>query len=387
MKSICLFVLLCLSGVVKAESALAPPIPSLDAKSYLLYDYTSNQILVNQKGNMRVEPASLTKMMTAYLTFVALKQNKLTLRQEIIPSIEAIRPQGEESRMFLDHAQPVTVADLLRGLIVQSGNDAARVLSENLAPNEAAFAEMMNIEAQRLGMLNTHFMNATGLPHPQHYSSAYDMALLAVAIVRDFPQHYPLYSLREFQYNNIKQFNRNRLLWLDPYVDGMKTGHTDTAGFCLVSSAKRDGRRLIAVLLGAPSDSLRASESQRLLNYGFQYFEMVKLYSRNQEISTVRVWKGTENQIKLASRFDVYASIPVGQRAQLKATIETHQPILAPIENGQLLGTLRLALAGKSYLQFPLVSQDSVPLANVFSRGVDSLRLWLQALWNKVYLP
>jgi len=383
MKPFLLLILVCLSSALHAEPV--PPAPSLDAKAYLLYDYTSNQILLNQNGDARVEPASLTKMMTAYLTFAALKQNKLTLRQEVLPSAEAIRPQGEESRMFLDAAQHVTVADLLRGLIVQSGNDAARVLAETIATNEAAFAEKMNAEAQRLGMQNTHFVNATGLPNPQHYSSAYDMARLAAAIVRDYPQHYPLYALREFQYNNIKQFNRNRLLWLDPYVDGMKTGHTDSAGFCLVSSAKRDGRRLISVLLGAPSDNLRASESQRLLNYGFQYFEAVKLYSRNQEISTVRVWKGTENQVKLASHSDIVVTIPIGQRAQLKAAIEIPQPILAPIENAQPLGSLKLSLAGKPYLQFPLVSQDSVPLANVFSRGVDSLRLWLQALWNKVH--
>lgn len=382
MKSFFLLFLLCCVSVLHAEPV--PPAPSLDAKAYLLYDYTSNQILVNQNGDARVEPASLTKMMTAYLTFVALKQNKLTLRQEVLPSADAIRPQGEESRMFLDAAQHVSVADLLRGLIVQSGNDAARVLAETIASNEAAFAEKMNVEAQRLGMQNTHFVNATGLPNPQHYSSAYDMALLAAAIVRDFPQHYPLYALREFQYNNIKQFNRNRLLWQDPYVDGMKTGHTDTAGFCLVSSAKRDGRRLISVLLGAPSDNLRASESQRLLNYGFQYFEAVKLYSRNQEISTVRVWKGTENQVKLASRSDIVVTIPLGQRAQLKAAIETPQPILAPLESAQPLGNLKLTLAGKPYLQFPLAAQDNVPLANVFSRGVDSLRLWLQALWNKL---
>jgi serine-type D-Ala-D-Ala carboxypeptidase (penicillin-binding protein 5/6) len=384
MRLIYFLLLICAAHWACAETASVSPAPSLDAKAYLLYDYTSNQILVNQNGDARVEPASLTKMMTAYLTFIALKQNKLTLRQEILPNVEAIRPQGEESRMFLDAAQHVSVADLLRGLIVQSGNDAARVLAETIATNETSFAEQMNAEAQRLGMHNTHFVNATGLPNPQHYSSAYDLALLAAAIVRDFPQHYPLYALREFQYNNIKQFNRNRLLWLDPYVDGMKTGHTDTAGFCLVSSAKREGHRLISVLLGAPSDALRASESQRLLNYGFQSFEVLKLYSRNQEIRTVRVWKGTENHARLTSRSDIYVTIPVGQRAQLNASIETHQPILAPLENGQALGALKLALNGKPYLDFPLASMDSVPLANVFSRGVDSLRLWLQALWHKV---
>jgi len=355
-----------------------PPAPALAAKSYLLYDYTSNQILVNENGNERIEPASLTKLMTAYLTFTALKQGKLTLHQSVTPSAEALRPQGEESRMFLAPDKTVTIAELLRGLIVQSGNDAARVLAITLAGSEDIFAEQMNKEAQRLGMKNTHFVNATGMPHAQHYSSAYDLALIAAAIVRDFPAHYPIYSMREYQYNNIKQANRNRLLWLDPYVDGMKTGHTESAGFCLVSSAKRDNRRLISVVLGTASDSLRATESQKLLNYGFQYFDTVRLYQKNQAVSSVRLWKGTENKINAGFREDLFLSVPKGSLSQLKATIETQQPLIAPISGGQKIGVMKLSLNGKPYAEFPLQALDAVPLANLFARGWDNIRLLFQ---------
>jgi len=355
-----------------------PPAPVLAAKSWLLYDYTSNQILVNANGNERIEPASLTKLMTAYLAFTALKQNKLSLNQAVIPSSEALRTQGEESRMFLDTSKPVTVADLLRGLIVQSGNDAARVLATAISGNEENFAALMNKEAQRLGLKNTHFVNATGMPHPQHYTCAYDLALIAAAIIRDFPEHYPFYSLREFQYNNIKQTNRNRLLWIDPYVDGMKTGHTESAGFCLVSSARRGERRLISVLSGAASDSLRATESQKLLNYGFQYFETVRLYQKNQQVASLRLWKGTENQVKTGFRNDIFLSIPKGQMANLKVVMETQQPLIAPIGGGQKIGKLNFMLDGKPYAEFPLVALESVPLANIFSRGWDNIRLLFQ---------
>lgn len=355
-----------------------PPAPVLAAKSWLLYDYTSNQILVNENGNERIEPASMTKLMTAYLAFSALKQGKLALNQTITPTAEALRTDGEESRMFLDATKPVTISDLLRGLIVQSGNDAARLLAITIAGSEQNFAALMNQEAQRLGMKNTHFVNATGMPHPQHYSCAGDLALVAAAIIRDFPEHYPLYSMREFQYNNIKQANRNRLLWLDPYVDGMKTGHTETAGFCLVASAKRGERRLISVVSGASSDSLRATESQKLLNYGFQYFDTVRMYQKNQTVSSIRLWKGTDNHVKAGFRNDLFVSIPKGSLARMKVVMETQQPLLAPIEGGQKLGSLKLMLDGKPYAEFPLVALEPVPLANIFSRGWDNIRLLFQ---------
>jgi len=379
MKSLLLFfAALLLPRMAQAQQPSLPPAPVLAAKSYLLYDFTSNQILVNTNGNERVEPASLTKLMTAYLTFAALKQNKLSLTQAVTPSAEALRTQGEESRMFLDKSKPATIAELLHGLIIQSGNDAARVLAETVAGSEEKFAELMNREAQRLNMSNTHFINVTGLPHPQHYSSASDLALLAAAIVRDFPEHYPIYAQREYQYNNIKQANRNRLLWIDPYVDGMKTGHTESAGFCLVASAKRDNHRLISVVMGAASESLRATESQKLLNYGFQYFEAVRLYQKNQPVASIRLWKGIENKIKIGFRNDLFLTIPTGQLAQLKATMETQQPLIAPIGSGQKIGVMKLALNEKPYAEFPLVALEAVPIANVFSRGWDNIRLLFQ---------
>jgi D-alanyl-D-alanine carboxypeptidase (penicillin-binding protein 5/6) len=353
--------------------------PALAAKSYSLYDYTSNQILVSKNGDDRIEPASLTKLMTAYVTFSAIKQGKLSLSQKLIPSAYALRIQGEESRMFLAVNKPVTVEELLRGLIVDSGNDAARVLAESIANHELAFAtDMMNTEAQRLGMKNTHFVNSTGLPEDQHYSSANDLALLAAAIVRDFPEFYSIYSMREYEYNNVKQFNRNQLLWLDPFVDGMKTGHTESAGFCLVASAKREQHRLISVVLGAESENLRTSESQRLLNFGYQNFEVIPLYKKDQPVTTLRLWKGTEKRTDIGFRNDQFVTVPKGQRELLKATIETKQPLIAPVDKGARIGTLKIALNGKPYLELPLVALDNIALANVFSRGVDTIRLLFQ---------
>ena len=376
MKVCLLFLLaLLLPLQVQAQQFTAPV---LAAKSYLLYDYTSNQILLEQNSEERVEPASLTKLMTAYLTFNALKLNQLSLTQSTFPTEEALRAQGQELRMFLDSSKAVTISELLHGLIVQSGNDAARVLAIVIAGNEADFAGMMNKEAQRLNMKNTHFVNATGVPHAQHYSTAYDLALLAAAIVRDFPDHYPLYSMRSYQYNNVSQANRNRLLWMDPYADGMGTGYSERTGFSLVAGAKREQRRLISVVLGAPSDNLRATESQKLLNYGFQNFEARRLYQMNQPVASIRLWKGTENKVPVGFRNDLYLAVPKGQMAQLKATMETRQPLFAPISSGQKISVLKLTLNGKPYAEFPLVALETVPLANVFSRGWDSIRLLFQ---------
>ncbi len=353
--------------------------PALAAKSYSLYDFTSNQVLVSKNGDERIEPASLTKLMTAYVTFSAIRQGKLSLTQKLTPSAYALRIQGEESRMFLEVNKPVTVEELLRGLIVDSGNDAARVLAENIAHHELVFAtDMMNAEAQRLGMKNTHFVNSTGLPEDQHYSSANDLALLAAAIVRDFPEFYSIYSMREYEYNKVKQFNRNQLLWLDPFVDGMKTGHTESAGFCLVASSKREQHRLISVVLGAETENLRTSESQRLLNFGFQNFEVIPLFKKDQPVTTLRTWKGTEKKTDIGFRSDQFVTVPKGQRELLKATIETKQPLIAPVEKGARIGTLKIALNGKPYLELPLVALDNVSLANVFSRGVDTIRLLFQ---------
>ncbi len=352
--------------------------PTLAAESYALYDYTSGQFLLEQNAHAHIPPASLTKLMTAYVVFGAIKQGKISLTQSLIPSAYATRMQTEESRMFLKAGKEVTVAELLRGLIVQSANDAARVLAETLANHEMALADTMNSEAQRLGLRDTHFVNATGLPDAQHYSSAHDLALLAAALVRDFPELYYIYAQREYQYNGINQFNRNRLLWLDPFVDGLATGYNESEEFYLVASAKRDERRLISVVLGTATEKLRSSESQRLLNYGFQNFETIKLYSKEQTVSNKRIWKGTSKRLNIGFRTDRYITIPKGQRAALKATLETRQPILAPINRGQQLGTLHLTLNESPFLDIPVVALDDIRLANVFSRGVDNIRLLFQ---------
>lgn len=378
MKSIFLFLglLLPVSGLALPSSI--PLAPSLSAKSYLLYDYTSNQILVNQNGTARMEPASLTKLMTAYLVFGAIKRGELSLQQELTVPEVAVSGITGESRMLLKAGQTVTVDELLHGLIVQSGNDAALTLAISIAGSEADFVDLMNKEAQRIGMSNTHFANPTGMPDARHYSSAFDLSLLAAALVRDFPKDYALFSLRDYTFNKVTQSNRNRLLWIDPYADGMKTGHTETAGFCLVGSAKRDDRRLISVLLGADSDSHRTNESQKLLNFGFQYFDAVRLYNKGQPVAQARIWKGTESHVELGFRHDLFLTIPKGRLPELKATSEIRQQMLAPISSGQQLGILKLTLAGKPYAEFPLVALNNVPRANVFSRGWDSIRLIFQ---------
>jgi len=378
MRFLLLFVILLLPAASHAASPPAPAAPILAAKSYLLYDYTSNQVLVDQNGDERMEPASLTKLMTAYLAFDALKHGTLELEQKLSVPAAAVRIISGESRMLLKAGQTVSVDELLHGLIVQSGNDAAITLAVNIAGSEAGFVDMMNKEAKRLGMNNTHFANPVGLPAAQHYSSAYDLALLAAAIVRDYPQHYTMFSQRNYTFNNVAQANHNRLLWLDPYADGLLTGRTESAGYCIVSSAKRNDRRLISVLFGADSDRLRATESQKLLNFGFQYFDAARLYEKNQPVATLRIWKGTASHIEIGFRHDLFLTIPKGTLDQLKATMETRQPVFAPISGGQKLGVLKLSLAGKPYAEFPLVALDNVPLANVFSRGWDSIRLFFQ---------
>ncbi|HUW25460.1 MAG TPA: D-alanyl-D-alanine carboxypeptidase family protein [Gallionella sp.] len=373
---------LLLSAAAHALPPQAPAAPILAAKSYLLYDYTSNQVLVSQNADAHMEPASLTKLMTAYLVFDALKHGTLTLQQNLTVPVAATRTTSGESRMLLRAGQSVTVDDLLRGLIVQSGNDAAIVLALHVAGSEAGFIDMMNREAKRLGMLNTHFTNPVGMPDAQHYSSAFDLALLAAAILRDYPQHYPLFTLRDFTFNGVTQSNRNRLLWIDPHADGMKTGYTETAGYCLIGSTKRDNHRLISVLLGAASDSLRATESQKLLNFGYQNFDTVRLYQKDQPVTRLRIWKGTASHVEAGFRRDLFLTIPKGKRAQLKASAETQQPIFAPVGGGQQLGILKLTLAGEPYAEFPLLALEEVSLANVFSRGWDSIHLFINDLGN-----
>ena len=367
----CLFLLPAFAAQA-LQPASTPP-PPIAAKAYLLMDFNSRQNLVQHNPGQRIEPASLTKLMTAYLAFAALKQKTLKPDQVVPVSTRASKSEG--SRMFIEPGKPVTVNELLRGVIVQSGNDASVALAEAIAGTEEAFAQMMNREAQRLGMKSTNFVNSTGFSHPQHYTTAHDLSLLASALISDFPEYYPLYSLKEYRYNNITQPNRNRLLWVDPAVDGMKTGYTENAGYCLISSARRGPRRLLSVVLGTSSESARATESQKLLNYGFQFYDTVRLYEKNQPVSSVRIWKGTANEVSAGFLDDLFVSVPKGVGEKLKATVETQQPLVAPIASGQKLGVLRVELDGKPYGEFPVVALQQVPLAGILGRGWDSLRL------------
>jgi D-alanyl-D-alanine carboxypeptidase (penicillin-binding protein 5/6) len=377
MKSFLFALSLLFAGLSHAADLLPPPpSPDIAARSFVLMDFQSGQVLQSAKPDERVEPASLTKLMTAYLTFTALKQGRLKPSQTLPVSERAWRSEG--SRMFLQVHSQVAVEDLMKGMIVQSGNDACVTLAEGIAGTEDAFATLMNREAQRLGMRNTHFMNATGLPHAQHYSTAHDLALLTAAIMRDFPEYYPLYSIKEYRYNNITQPNRNRLLWQDPFVDGVKTGHTESAGFCLITSAKRGEMRLISVVLGTNSDNARTSESQKLLNYGFQFYETYRLYQQGQTVTTLPVYKGDENKVKAGFVNNVYLSLPKGYFQQAKISLTSRQPLLAPLAPGQAVGTLTVNVDGKPVISYSLQALENVKVAGLFGRAWDSVKLWFK---------
>ena len=352
-----------------------PTPPALAAKSWLLIESGSGQELAAQAADSRLDPASLTKLMTAYLTFSALKQGTIKLDQMVVVSEKAWRQEG--SRMFIKVGTQVKVEDLIKGMIVQSGNDACVALAELIAGSEENFAQMMNREAQRLGMKATSFRNAAGLPDPNHYTTARDLATLAGALIRDFPADYAkYYSIKEFTYNNIKQPNRNRLLWLDPTVDGVKTGHTEAAGYCLISSAKRDSRRLLSVVLGATSDGIRAQESLKLLNFGFQAYDSAKIYAKDQSVSDLRVWKGKANTVKAGFTQDFVLAVPKGFAPRIKTELVAQQPLIAPITAGQKLGTLKVSVDDKPYGEYPVVAIEAVPVAGIFGRAIDSMRLW-----------
>jgi D-alanyl-D-alanine carboxypeptidase (penicillin-binding protein 5/6) len=360
-----------------AYAQSTPPVPNIAAKSFVLFDFQSGQFIVSEKPSERIEPASLTKLMTAYIVFGAIKQKKITTTQTVPVSTKAWKAEG--SRMFIEPNRPVTVDELMHGMIIQSGNDASIALAEAVAGSEDVFAQIMNKEVKRLGMKNTNFVNATGLPNKEHYSTAEDIAVLAAAIVRDFPEFFPLYSQKDYTYNKITQPNRNRLLWIDKFVDGMKTGHTDAAGFCLVSTAKRSERRLISVVLGTTSDNARTVESQKLLNYGFQFYDTQKLYSNGQSIASLELYKGDKEKVSVGFQQDLYLSLPREQFAKLKATLSTTQPLLAPLSSGQKIGSMKLTVDDKAVAEIPVVALENVPLAGFFGRTWDSIKL----LWKK----
>jgi len=362
---------------VSTHAADIPPAPALATKAYLLRDFNSGNIIAQQSPNERVEPASLTKIMTAYLVFKAIKNGYLKPEQTVPVSTKAWKAEG--SRMFIEPNKPVTVDELLHGMIIQSGNDASMALAEAVAASEEGFADLMNKEAARLGMKNSHFTNATGLPDPQHYTTVYDLSVLAAALINDFPDQYKrLYSIKEYTYNKITQPNRNRLLWVDPHVDGMKTGHTESAGYCLVTSAKRNDTRLISVVVGAPSETARATESQKLLNYGFQYYETTVVYKKGQPVKSLKVWKGHNDTLTATVANDLYLTLPRGQYSQVKATVTSKQPLLAPINARQAIGTIQFSLNGKIIHEEKLVAAEKVEVAGIFGRLWDSIKLWFE---------
>jgi D-alanyl-D-alanine carboxypeptidase (penicillin-binding protein 5/6) len=330
-------------------------------------------VLASQAAGERFEPASLTKLMTAYLVFEALKNNKLTLAQVVPVSNRAWKAEG--SRMFIDPKQAPTVEQLIRGTIIQSGNDSSIALAEAIAGSEDLFAQLMNKKALQLGMKGTHYMNATGLPDAQHYTTAEDLTVLADALIRDFPAGFAYYKEREFTWNKISQPNRNRLLFIDPTVDGLKTGHTDAAGFCLIATARRGERRLIAVLLGTASESARAQEGQRLLNYGYQFFDSQRLYKKGDAVSVPEIFKGTQNTIKLGFDHDIWFTLPRDKFQGLKATLTTSQPLLAPLRIGEKAGIMKLTKDDKPVAEIPVVALEDVPVAGLLGRGWDAIRL------------
>jgi D-alanyl-D-alanine carboxypeptidase (penicillin-binding protein 5/6) len=369
-----LFLVLIFLPLLAAAQQLPIP-PALAAKSWLLIESGSGQELASQAADERLEPASLTKLMTAYLTFAALKQGTIKIDQSVQVSEKAWKAQG--SRMFIQVNTQVKVDDLIKGMIVQSGNDACIALSEAIAGSEDNFVQMMNREAQRLGMKATSFRNAAGMPDPQHYTTARDLAMLTSALIRDFPDEYSkYYSIKEFRYNNITQPNRNRLLWLDPTVDGVKTGHTDAAGYCLISSAKRGQRRLLSIVLGAANDGVRAQESLKLLNYGFQFYDAVQVYSKGQAVSNLKVWKGSEKTVKAGFTNDFVLAVPKGMAPRIKTELLSRQPLIAPVAAGQVIGTLKVTMDDKPFGEYPVVAVEAVPVAGVFGRMIDSVRLW-----------
>ncbi|MFG0721731.1 D-alanyl-D-alanine carboxypeptidase family protein [Pseudomonas sp. GLN_6] len=368
-----------------ANQQVVPAAPQLAAKSYVLLDAASGKVLVENNGDQRLPPASLTKLMTAYIATLEIRKGKIG-EQDLVPISEhAWRTGGAASggsTMFLPLNSQATVDDLLHGVIIQSGNDASIALAEYIAGSEDAFADMMNETAARLGMTNSHFMNATGLPHPGHYSSAHDMAILARAIINEDQEHYAIYAQKEFLWNNIKQGNRNLLLWRDKTVDGLKTGHTEEAGYCLVASAVRDGARMITSVFGTVSESARAAETQKLLTYGFRFFETRTFYKQGQELAQAQVWKGTVRQVKAGLATDLSLTLPKGQLDKLQAGMTLNPQLSAPIAQGDVIGKVEVKLGEDVVHSADLIALEAVEEGSFFRRLWDSISLFFFGLFN-----
>lgn len=366
-------------AALAVEQAIPAP-PQLAAKSYVLMDAASGKVLVDNNGDERLPPASLTKLMTAYIATLEINRGQIREQDLVTVSEKAWRTGG--SRMFIQVGSQVTVDDLLHGVIIQSGNDASVALAEHIAGSEESFAEMMNQSAARLGLQNTHFRNATGLPDPEHYSSAHDMAKLARAIIYQDPAHYAVYAQKEFLWNNIKQPNRNLLLWRDKSVDGLKTGHTDEAGYCLVASAVRDGQRLISVVFGTSSEEARSAETQKLLTYGFRFFETETFYKRGDELAKAKIWKGEQGEVKAGLAEDLTLTVPRGQGKNLKASLSLDPTLVAPIEQGQVIGVVEVRNGEELVHSADLIAMQSVAEGGIFRQLWDSIRLFFYGLFN-----
>ncbi len=377
--------LLILLSIALFQTALAAPriIPSppqLATEGHILLDAATGTVIIEENAEMRLPPASLTKIMTSYIIASEIQQGRISLDDLVPISVKAWKMEG--SRMFIREGTEVKVADLIRGIVIQSGNDASVAMAEFIAGDEDAFADVMNQVAQKLGMTRTQFKNATGLPDEGHYTTAKDLSILARALIRDFPEHYKIYKEKYFSYNDIRQANRNSLLWRDDAVDGMKTGHTQAAGFCLVASAEKKDMRLVSVVMGATSERARSTESQKLINYGFRYFESVKLYDGLESLRRVKVWGGLHESLDVGIEAPARLTIPTGARGALAAEVTLDPVIKAPVSQGQTLGLLRISLEGETLLERPVVALNGVDEAGLVSSLIDEVSLFFLSLFS-----
>ena len=381
MRSLLLILLfITLSQTALAAPRLIPAPPQLATEGHILLDVATGTVIVEENAEMRLPPASLTKIMTSYIIASEIQQGRISLDDLVPISVKAWKMEG--SRMFIREGTEVKVADLIRGIVIQSGNDASVAMAEFIAGDEQAFADIMNQVAQKLGMTRTQFKNATGLPDEGHYTTAKDLSVLARALIRDFPEHYKVYKEKYFSYNDIRQANRNSLLWRDDAVDGMKTGHTQAAGFCLVASAEKKELRLISVVMGATSERSRSTESQKLINYGFRYFESVKLYDGLESLKRVKVWGGLHESLDVGIEAPVQLTIPNGARGALAAEVTLDPVIKAPISQGQTLGLLRISLEGETLLERPVVALNAVDEAGFVSSLIDEVSLFFLSMFS-----
>lgn len=368
--------ILVLAGAATAQDIPIPSPPSLNAKGYLLIDYATGHLIAGDRQDEQLDPASITKLMTAYVVFKELKSANIGLGDLVTISEKAWRTKG--SRMFVEVGKQVSVEDLLQGMIVQSGNDASVALAEHIAGSEETFAALMNQYAFQLKMLSTQYTNSTGLPSKDHYTTAADIARLATAIISEFPEYYKWYSQREYSFNNIPQHNRNRLLWRDKSVDGLKTGYTENAGYCLVSSAKRGDMRLISVVLGAPNEKSRTDSSQALLNYGFRFYETHKLYGEGEHIDSAKVWKGAADSASIGLKEDLYVTVPRGQYETLKVSMDVSTALVAPVNTEHALGSVTVAMNGEVVAEAPVYALAPVESGGILRRMTDEVRLWFE---------